>query len=561
MTVYSQTADDILNRVRQMDPAAQVKELTEQAQLLYGSDEELSLDISRSAIRIAETSGDRLLYSDALYSLGFIFFRTVEYDSARYYMENALSVREEIGDSSAIAFAKNRLGNILWNQGYQTEAFKLFREAADLHRALGNRLEEGRAYNNIGNSYRQWANYDKALEFFIATSRIYEDVGYDEGLGWLNFSITMLYRTLGDLDKALQYATKALSIYQGMVKVTSDSAGIMICYGQLGDIHSLLGNYDLALDYHRKALAMRLRINIPSSIADGYTGIGRIHYSMGHYETAINELSRSVELRENMLARGGLATALRYRGLSRLALGDTSLAMADFQRSLTVAREFNELQNQANLLNDMSRIYRIQGQLDKAYDFGSEFRTLKDSIDNLERNKMALALKATYDLENAERENLRLAQANTISVLELQRSKSRIRFMVVVLIFSALLAVLVLNLYRQSKRDNRLLRAKNIEIEKARSLLQTEMHEREKLEKDREKLILELRESLNNVKSLKGLIPICASCKKIRNDDGYYEQLEKYISEHTDAEFSHGICQDCYEMLYPDLAKKKIIKF
>jgi PAS domain S-box-containing protein len=60
------------------------------------------------------------------------------------------------------------------------------------------------------------------------------------------------------------------------------------------------------------------------------------------------------------------------------------------------------------------------------------------------------------------------------------------------------------------------------------------------------------------VKELRGLLPICASCKKIRDDKGYWNQLEEYISEHFDAAFSHGICPDCAEELYPEFFAKKM---
>jgi hypothetical protein len=54
------------------------------------------------------------------------------------------------------------------------------------------------------------------------------------------------------------------------------------------------------------------------------------------------------------------------------------------------------------------------------------------------------------------------------------------------------------------------------------------------------------------VKQLSGLLPICASCKKIRDDKGYWNQLEHYISEHSDVGFSHGICPDCVGTMFPD---------
>jgi DNA-binding response OmpR family regulator len=68
-------------------------------------------------------------------------------------------------------------------------------------------------------------------------------------------------------------------------------------------------------------------------------------------------------------------------------------------------------------------------------------------------------------------------------------------------------------------------------------------------EKEQQKLISELQAAIAEIKTLKGFIPICASCKKIRDDEGFWNQLEIYISEHTDARFSHGLCPDCYEKL------------
>jgi hypothetical protein len=63
-----------------------------------------------------------------------------------------------------------------------------------------------------------------------------------------------------------------------------------------------------------------------------------------------------------------------------------------------------------------------------------------------------------------------------------------------------------------------------------------------------------LEEALANVRTLSGLLPICASCKKIRNDRGYWSQIEEYVREHSDADFTHGICPDCARRLYGDLA-------
>lgn len=79
-------------------------------------------------------------------------------------------------------------------------------------------------------------------------------------------------------------------------------------------------------------------------------------------------------------------------------------------------------------------------------------------------------------------------------------------------------------------------------------------------ELEREKIIIKLEKSLEEVKILSGLIPICSSCKKIRDDNGYWNQIESYISSHSEAQFSHGICPDCARLLYPQVYKKLNIK-
>ena len=64
---------------------------------------------------------------------------------------------------------------------------------------------------------------------------------------------------------------------------------------------------------------------------------------------------------------------------------------------------------------------------------------------------------------------------------------------------------------------------------------------------ERHKLLMELKKKMKEIKTLRGLIPMCAWCRKIRDDNGYWKKVEEYISEHTDAAFTHGMCEECAE--------------
>jgi hypothetical protein len=77
--------------------------------------------------------------------------------------------------------------------------------------------------------------------------------------------------------------------------------------------------------------------------------------------------------------------------------------------------------------------------------------------------------------------------------------------------------------------------------------------ERKVVEAEREKLYTELQAAFEKISTLKGLLPICASCKRIRDDGGSWSEVETYIQHRSEAHFSHGICPECAEKLYPDM--------
>ncbi len=80
-----------------------------------------------------------------------------------------------------------------------------------------------------------------------------------------------------------------------------------------------------------------------------------------------------------------------------------------------------------------------------------------------------------------------------------------------------------------------------------------DLDERNRAEKEREKLIVRLQKALADVKKLSGLLPICSFCKQIRDDRGYWKQIESYIKDNSDADFSHSICPECAEKHYPEI--------
>ena len=105
------------------------------------------------------------------------------------------------------------------------------------------------------------------------------------------------------------------------------------------------------------------------------------------------------------------------------------------------------------------------------------------------------------------------------------------------------------DLERSYERSEAMVVERTAELKDVNDNLKEEINERIAIQYEREKLIEELKRSIEEIKVLKGLIPICAKCKKIRDDKGYWNQIEVYLEKHTDAEFTHGYCPDCVKKI------------
>lgn len=121
------------------------------------------------------------------------------------------------------------------------------------------------------------------------------------------------------------------------------------------------------------------------------------------------------------------------------------------------------------------------------------------------------------------------------------------------LLVSLTMALLIWFLVRNPMRLRLMVREATAALEDARTNLEQRVAKRTaELQQTND----DLHDALNKVKTLSGLLPICASCKKVRDDQGYWNQIEDYLKEHSDADFSHSICPECMEKLYPEVVQR-----
>jgi len=113
-------------------------------------------------------------------------------------------------------------------------------------------------------------------------------------------------------------------------------------------------------------------------------------------------------------------------------------------------------------------------------------------------------------------------------------------------------------LSKYSEHLEQVVQERTAELEKVNTQLQHDIAMRKLAEQEREKVISELQDAMSKLKTLSGLLPTCAWCRKVRDDDGYWKKVETYIEEHSDASFTHGICPECLQKNDPESYKEFI---
>lgn len=459
-------------------------------------------------IKTAKQTNNKTTLADAYYNTADFYAMSGIVDSSKYYFDKSLALREELGDSSGIGAIKNKQGYLCWLNSNNFQAKKYYEEAIAIHEKFGDKKELGKAQNNLANLYTRWGDYKASINLFLYALDNYRESNFTEGIAWLDFSLSMLYKRVGEFDKSLKHVKSALEIYDEMAKIDKDSSGIRLCYNQLGFLYTHhFDSLDKALYYQTQTLQLAQKYDEKPVSADALNGLGQIYYKLGDYSKAKECFQQSYDLRMECGIMSGTASNLKFLGYIAAQEKNYDLAMDYYQKSLDRARHLNYL----SVINDVylaiSKLYETQKEFENSLNYYKKYVTLKDSILNSEITKHVASTELKYEIEKKDRENRTLAQQNKIQQLSLERSRIIHLSLIISILIAIVIILFVIFLYHKQKQ----------------------------------------------IKTLKGLIPICANCKKIRDDQGYYQHIESYLSEHSDVNFSHGICPDCMKKLHPDL--------
>lgn len=442
-------------------------------------------------------------------------------DDARAQFAAAVRLARAESDSVILAQALYEIGFMLWSRTQYDSALVFLRQALPIQQQYADFAQLGRVYNTTGACYYQLGLYEPALEAFLSARQLRMRSSDTLGLVRTLTNIGKTYHDWGQLTRAREMLDEAITVAREHKR--SD--------GALG--YALNSKAVVAIDERRFEEAATLiaqstaaynasRMRTPADSVDSWelnlSATSLLLVRRGRAEEALPRLDSVLQSAARRGSVRGQTRALVHFGEASRALQDVAAARHYFTRALALSREAGQRVLVLQSLRELASLEDASGMSVAAIRHFKAYDALRDTI---------------FSQDAATRIATREAHAETERVLQENAAQQALigRQRVLVALgggIIGLVLILVGVLVRNAGR------------EKLRTAEQKRINE-------------ELRHALGEVKVLSGLIPICASCKKVRDDQGYWKAVEGYISERSDATFSHSICQTCGPQLYGEL--------
>lgn len=396
---------------------------------------------------------------------------------------------------------------------------------------IGNKERIAKAHNLLGITFTYLGLYSQALEEGFEALHLREALGKEEAISQSLNLIGVIYHHSGQYEKAIGYFNQILK----RVETRPDPKRLILAKHNIGFAQFKLGRLPEALQNHQEALALSKEFRETAYVPYAYLNLGLTYSELRKFDKADEYLRLAQTEYRKVNQQHGLAQVL-------LAMARMHLLTGAVSRGIPLAKEGAELAKKIHARNELrlgyeliSDLYEKGGNLAESYRYYKMADAAKESIASAtESQKIAEAAMKFVTLKK-DNEIKALKMEQVISALKIEKQ----RYSSVIFIASTCFLVafvLVLGTYNKKMRLHRaLLEQSNADLALSNSALQDRM---------------------NEIKTLSGLLPICAQCKKIRNDKGYWTQLEGYISAHSAATFTHSICPHCADELYPGVRER-----
>ncbi len=463
-------------------------------------------------------------YGIALYHCG-------ESDAATGAFHNSERVYTALADTAGLAFAYNMEGLFHFRMSYYDSALVHFDMARDFFMAVDDKRMTARLLNNLGATHYQLGDYNKALPMYLESLNLRHELDDRPGVAFVLNNIGKTYLDLGNKKDALRYFDMGLDVATEI----KDDEVIGYSLYNIGEVQSQLGKHKEALEYFTRSEKHRRAVFTAIAVAQSLNAIAQTQIALSDYDSAMKAAGEAYELASSVNNLMGMSTALRNRSQVHAARKDYRRARRDLEESLRLSRETGSLELERETLATLMKMAEQNGKTREAFLLNRQVSAIKDSLfsDKTAMNIDRLRIEFESDVIEQQNSLLRRQQNSRERILASERRILILSSLLLVMI--AAFGIIMVTIRRQIKKKRHALEMTN----------RTLTIQRDQIEAKNSELVV----ALDKINTLSGFLPICASCKKIRTDDGFWQNVEDYISDHSQAEFSESLCDDCLKKL------------
>ncbi|MBU0764723.1 MAG: tetratricopeptide repeat protein, partial [Bacteroidetes bacterium] len=372
------------------------------------------------------------------------------------------------------------LAGLYFSQEEYIGALKYYTLASERYTSTGDDKKKAEALVNKSYTHYIVGEYDEALKTLVETIRIIETGNFSDLYPFTYAVFGFVYRDIKDYKRSKEYFDLCYetSINSGQRSYEHTALN------EIGNLYTLQGDYETAVSYHTRSLAVKKEIGDSVNLIYTYNDIACDYSAMGDYDRALDYYRKSLELAERQNNQMVMAANYHNIGSILAAKGKTGEALSSLRKSLEIADRLSLLSQSKEVFSSLSTLYARIGDYKNAYESHRQFFVFHDSIMNENISKTIQELQTRYETEKKEKEIELLNKDRQVQQLELlkkgeevQKQRTIILSMIVGFLIICISAVWLFLLYKDKKKANKLLARQHEEILEKNEELQQQSEE------------------------------------------------------------------------------------
>ncbi len=452
-----ETADSILNKINSSNGIEKIRARFEYSYIYRRNDKNTSLEHAELALKeIRENYPNSNLEAEGIYYKALPIYYDHKYEEALDLFVQSVSLAKKWKDHHLLGNIYFFMGSTYYfHYGDTDETFRYYNLCIEHSILSDNYRILGAVYSSLSNIYRGSGAYEKALELAYKSKENYAKANFREGLAWAAYTMGTLYYSVGLPEDAKDLYGEALSEYRILAKYSGINTGIAICLDQLTNVHSDLGNVDIARAYNNESIGLYKKQSSKAGLSVALNNKALLENSIGNSQEALELLDSSRVLKLEIKDVISLAGLYQNYGKILISLGEYDSAEDSLIIGLNYAKQHNQNKHLVNINKLLSKIYLYKGDYKKAFFYKDNQANLADSITSAKLTKSMVKLENIYEIESKERTIQNLEEQNKLKDESLKREFVVRRLLTLVLFFALTILALLVYFFIEKQRANR----------------------------------------------------------------------------------------------------------